>query len=51
MMIVNPEQVKSEIEQLIDQYQVGEITILSNFHGADHRREGIELLAQKFGFV
>ena len=47
--IGNPEEVKAQIDELVELYQADEVTILPHFYGAKNRLKGIKLLADAYG--
>lgn len=49
MLVGTPEQVKRQIEEIVEAYQTDEILIIPNVSGAESRMEEIRLLAEAFG--
>jgi len=49
MLIGTPQQVKRQIEELVEAYQTDEVLIIPNVSSADSRMNGIRLLAEAFG--
>lgn len=45
----NPQEVKEQVNALVEEYHADEVTFLPHFYGEENRLKGIRLLAEAFG--